>query len=425
MNSVKKNSRSSRGPVDILFSKLRSGTARTLGSYLVGFGTQGLYFFLLARALGVEDFGIWAGALGLTTVFGGLVGLGAGNVLVVRVSKSRSLLGVQLGAALIYIIASALPLGALAWVIGSSTSTVFAQVLVALLVSELIAVRIFDVALQVFQSQDDLGRNSLCRIFGSALRLIAVVLFFLFGSHTVESWSYWYAWTTGLSAALSLLWVVQRFGLPRIHVNTLKDTWRTGIFFAVGISSRTLYLEADKFILNKLGLSEAAGSLSASGRLITMAFAPIQALVYSSNTSFFRAGAVGPKELWKSMKRPLIYTVVYGLAAGGLICLFAPLASVVLGPSYEAVPRFLIWLSPLVLLNGLHYLLGDALMGLGRQGLRSMAQFIVALLSVFGNILLIPTYGVSASVIVTISCSFLLAALMALIFWRTLKDAST
>ncbi|MBO0896452.1 polysaccharide biosynthesis C-terminal domain-containing protein [Arthrobacter sp. zg-ZUI10] len=384
----------------------------------MGFGTQGLYFLFLARALEVYEFGIWAGALALVSVFSGLVGLGGGNVLVVRVARSRNILHVQLGAALVYIFVSAIPLGLIAWFIGSSTSNIFARVLLLLLLSELIAVRVFDVALQVFQARDDLSRNSLCRIMGSTVRLVAVTVFFISGGNSVVVWSYWYALSTLVTAVIALAWSCKRYGSPRWNFQTLKDTWPTGIFFAIGISSRTLYLEADKFILNKYGLADAAGSFSAAGRIITMAFAPIQAIVYSSNTHFFRAGEKGAVELWRSMKRPLMFTVIYGILAAALLCLVAPLAPLALGASYSDVSTFLVWLSPLILLNGLHYLFGDALMGIGRQGARSIAQLTIAILSVAANVLLVPTYGAAASAVIAISCALVLAVLMIGLFCR-------
>lgn len=409
------NETHTRSPNSLL-AKMRSGSSKTLASYLVGFGTQGLYFLLLARSLEVYEFGIWAGGLALVSVFSGLVGLGGGNVLVVRVARSRDVLHFQLGTALFYIFASAVPLGLVAWLIGSSTSSVFAHVLLLLLLSELIAVRIFDVALQVFQAQDDLTRNSLCRIMGSTARLAAVGLFFLTGQNSVVVWSYWYALSTLATALIAIAWSCKRYGRPKLSLKTLRDTWPTGIFFALGISSRTLYLEADKFILNKFGLVDAAGSFSAAGRIITMAFAPIQAIVYSSNTRFFRAGEKGAQELWRSIKRPFIFTMIYGFGAGGLLCLAAPLAPLALGPSYADAATWLVWMSPIVLLNGIHYLFGDALMGLGRQGARSISQLVIALFSVGANVLLIPIYGAAASVVIAVSCALLLAILMVGLF---------
>ncbi|MCW2135348.1 lipopolysaccharide biosynthesis protein [Arthrobacter sp. VKM Ac-2550] len=403
---------------------LRSGAAKTLVSYLVGFATQGVYFIVLARALGAQEFGLWAGALALTAVFSGLVGLGSGQVLVLQAANDRHLLNSQLGTALVYIIISAVPFGLIAWLLGIYTSPEFVRVLLPLLFSELVAVRIFDLAIQVFQACDDMTRNSVCRIMGGAVRVGGLFVAWSAGLGDAITWSIWYAVITACSALLSLGWAVRFHGAPKLSLTSLRNTWRSGTFFALGMSSRTIYMEADKYILNKFLFIDFAGAMSASTRIVTMAFAPIQAIVYSSNTTFFREGRNGPEALWRSMKRPLLFSILYAVAAAILVIICAPLVPIVLGDSYQEASQMLYWLAWALLFNGIHYLFGDALMGLGKQAIRSVAQFLIAAVSVGANIVLIPLFGPSVAIFVSLACSCLLALFMLFMFIAVYKRES-
>ena len=55
--------------------------------------------------------------------------------------------------------------------------------------------------------------------------------------------------------------------------------------------------------------------------------------------------------------------------------------------------------------QAVHYLLGDALMGLGRQGLRSALQATIAASSVILNFLLIPSVGWRGSAWISVGTS--------------------
>jgi O-antigen/teichoic acid export membrane protein len=147
-----------------------------------------------------------------------------------------------------------------------------------------------------------------------------------------------------------------------------------------------------------------------------MASAPIQAIVYSSNTKLFRAGALGALNSWIAIKKPLYFVLAYGSVVGACLFMAAPLIPYVLGSSYEVASTYLVWLAPLVALNGLHYLFGDALMGLGKQALRSIVQFLTAIAAVLSNVIFIPIVGPEFALYSALGCSLTLALIMASVF---------
>ena len=86
------------------------GSTSLLVSYVVSLTSQALYFTLIARALGPAQFGTFAALLALSVFAGNFAGVGAGNVLVLSVSRGADAYPRCLGAALTLIPVTGLPL---------------------------------------------------------------------------------------------------------------------------------------------------------------------------------------------------------------------------------------------------------------------------------------------------------------------------
>lgn len=398
-----------------------SGALWMLYSYVVGFGLQGIYFLILARVLGAENFGVFSGSLAIAAILATLAGAGAGSVMVLRTSRDPSVYRTQFGTALLYIAATFLPLALLALILGSQVSESFFWTLVPLCVSELVFVRVLDFGFQTFQAHDRLKVTAHFNVAAAALRIVLVGLFATTGMTGSAGWSFVYALGNVLLAVSISALAWRRYGGPRLEKSSLKGTWRTGVYFALGMSSRTAYTDGDKFVLNFAGMAVAAGQYSAAFKLVTMAFAPIQAIVYSSNTRLFRAGEQGYRAVWTIIRKMLPLCLGYAAIAGSLLFLAAPLLPSILGDDFSQSVIMLKVLAPLLFFQALHYIFGDALMGLGKQRQRSMAQLTVAILSIVANLVLVPHFGWPASTLIAIGSALLLAMITVTIFVRGLR----
>lgn len=392
------------------------GATQMFLSYIVGFGAQGIYFVVLARTLGVVQFGTFAAALALASICSVLVGLGAGSVLVRDTARSKAAYSTQMGTALVYISVTAIPFGAVCLLIGMVAGESFVAVLVPLIISEMVFSRLLDLSLQVFQAQDRLRGTAILNGLAGIVRMLAVLLFYLVSGRDAKSWSIWYSLVSVCLGSGGVLSCIKAFGRPRFSGHSLRTTWRSGIFFSIGMASRIVYLDVDKYMLQLLGPLGSAGMFAAASRIVGMAGAPIQAVVYSMNTRLFRAGSTGYVSVWHSIFRPLWFILGYGLVATLALIGFAPLAPMLLGGSFRETQSAVAYLAPLVLIQGLGYLFGDALMGLGRQGLRSLLQAGAALLSFALNMALIPKFGWMGAAISALSCATLLSIILVVVF---------
>jgi O-antigen/teichoic acid export membrane protein len=392
-------------------------------AYLAIAAIQGLYFLLLARTLGAAEFGVFSGALALASTLSALAGLGAGQMLVMQTSRNRDAYRAQFGTALVYVLLTFFPLALVAVWVASSSMQAFVATLMPLLVSELLFARVFDYGLQSFQAHDRLKGNAVLGVAAAAVRLVIVVIFVVVGGREAADWAWMYAATSTAIAIVTVAVCWRLFGTPALNASSLKRTWRTGVFFSLGMASRTVYTDADKFLLVQMGLSREAGQFSVAHRVMNMAFMPIQAIVYSANTRLFRAGHVGYEQTWMEVRRLLVLVVGYGALAGGALVVISPLLPILLGESYTESAAMLPLLAPILLSQGIHYLFGDALMGLGKQNLRSVSQALFAVASVAANIMLIPMFGWAAAAGTALLGSYGLAILMTVIFLVGLRRA--
>lgn len=374
-------------------------------SYLVGFTVQGLYFVILARVLGPDHLGVFAGALALVDILAPFAGVGSGNVLVMRSARNPLEYRSALGTALVYLGVSALMMLVTCYAVCRFADPALSSIVLPLGLSELVSLRLVDLAAQAFQAHDRIRGAAHINVGAAALRLGSVGLFFVLVSlehhGTVSTWSWFYSASSAAAAALAMAWSLSQFGYPKYSSASLRTTWRRGIFFALGTSSKTVYVDIDKFMLLDIGTAAAAGIYTAAYRLVAMAFAPIQALVYASNTSMFREGARGPRSSFRLVRRLGPVIVGCAFAASLLLIAGSPLVSVTLGRSYAKSDQALRWLAFMPIIQGLHYLLGDTLMGLDRQAIRSLLQFITAGLNVSLNLFLIPAWSWRGAAVAT------------------------
>lgn len=400
--------------------EFRKQATYMLVSFAGGFAVQALYFVLLARSLGAAEYGRFAAALAVSAVLSTISGLGAGNVLVMNTATDRSSFSDQLGTSLCYIAASFVPLASVGILVADWSGGGFLDVIVPLLVSELLFTRITDVVMQSFQAHERLRGTAAINVAAAVVRLSILVLLGRIATiSSAVAWAYWYALANTTVAIMSLTLCVAQFGKPRLSGESLRRTWRTGVFFSMGMASRIAYLDLDKAILASSGMLAPAGAFAAASRVVTMAFTPIQAVVYSGNTRMYQLGKNGYVKLWRELvKKLMVVVVLYAAVAYGVLLAARKLLPVLLGPDFELTSEMISWLGALLVLQGVHYTLGDALMAVGRQSFRSVSQAAVAAFSVLANILLIPVYGWRAAVGVSLVAAATLAVTLTIIYRR-------
>jgi O-antigen/teichoic acid export membrane protein len=398
-----------------------AGTAWMSYGYLAGYAAQGLYFVLLARELGSSGLGTFAGAMAVVSIAAPFSGLGRGNVLLMRTARDPAAYRGELWMALVTLVGCGGLLVVALAVVAAATlpGTQFGQLLVTLGLSELLFARIVELAAQCFQAHDRLRISAHLLLSMSVVRLVAVIGFALApGVHSPATWGVCYAGASAATACAALWLTARRLGTPRRPARRLDPALGQGLAFSVGMASKTIYADIDKAMLSRLATTATAGIYTAAYRVVSLAYAPVLAFLYSSNARFFRVGAAGGGGGWRVARSSWPVIAAYALAVGVGLALAAPLLPLVLGDDYDESVEVLRWLWALPLVMATHGLFGDALMGMGRQGLRSALQLGTAGLNVALNAWLIPAYSWQGATVATYVSEIVLAATLVVLLRR-------
>lgn len=357
---------------------------------------QAGYFVIVARVLGAEQYGAFIGATALVAIVSPFASLGAGNLIVKNVSRNRDLFSDYWGNALFMILVSGLVLIPLLLLIKPIflPNTISLNLLFLVGVTDLIFLRILDVAAQAFQSVDWLSRTAQLNLLPYLTRTgAAIAMIQLVPNPAALDWAIFSIASTVVATLIAVLLVHWNLGYPKLALWRIKPEVTEGFYFSVSISAQTVYNDIDKTMLARLSSLESTGIYAAAYRLIDVAFVPVRSILSAAYAKFFQQGASGISGSLNLAKRLTPIAAVYGFTAGIGLFLIAPVVPYVLGDEYALAVEALRWLSPILFLKAMHYFAADTLTGAGYQGRRSGIQVIIAIFNVLVNLWLIPLYS--------------------------------
>jgi O-antigen/teichoic acid export membrane protein len=404
-----------------LSTRLGQNTMWALGGYGLRLFIQAAYFIIIARYLGAGSYGAFIAVTALISAISPFVGVGSGNLLVKNVARDNSLFQAYWGNGLLMIVCSGLLLLAIVVTLSRFLlpREIPSLVLVLVGVSDLIFVRVLDLAAWAFQAWEMLAHNAHLNVLISLTRLIGIAGLALAASHaTVTAWSAVYLAGSVVAALISVCWITLKFGRPRLALRRVRNEILEGLYFSVGVAAQTFYNDIDKVMVARLSTLEAAGIYAAAYRLIDVAFIPIRALLNAAYPAMFRRGAAGLKHSLHLGRRLLVRSLAYPVFIFGALLVAAPVVPRVLGHGFSEATEALRWLSLLPLLKTIHYFVSDALTGAGHQGLRTLTQVGVAIFNTLINLWLIPAYGWRGAAWSSLASDGLLAiALWSIALW--------
>jgi O-antigen/teichoic acid export membrane protein len=379
-----------------LSTRLGQNTMWALGGYGLRLFIQAAYFIIIARCLGAGNYGAFIAVTALISAISPFVGLGSGNLLVKNVARDKNLFQAYWGNGLLMTASTGLLL--LASVIGLCRvvlpHSIPLIVVVFVGVSDLLFVRVLDLAAWAFQSCELMSHNAQLNVLISLTRLIGIAGLALATTHsTVAAWSGVYLAGSIVAALIAVCWITLKFGPPRLALHRIRGESVEGLYFSVGVAAQTIYNDIDKIMVARLASLEAAGIYAAAYRVIDVAFIPIRSLLNAAYAGFFRRGAAGLRENIRYARRLLFKSIAYPAFIFGILLIAAPIIPHILGRGFSDATEALRWLSLLPLLKALHYFVSDALTGAGYQGLRTFSQVGIAVFNTLINLWLIPAYG--------------------------------
>ncbi len=390
-----------------MFSKLKqiqllgeNKLARNTGWMLLGLGlklvVQGLYFAVIARALGVQNYGAFVGVVGLVGIVSPFATLGSANLLVKNVSRDGAQFKKNFGLALLTTLSSSSVLFGLVVLISHFLlpATIPLALVMLVAASDLFGVNIGVTCSHAFIAFERLKWTAWINVLVSTIRLAAaVILVALYHSPSALQWGIFYFGSTSIVTMVSLGLVLVKLGVPVFSLSRTAAEFREGIYFSVNAGAVTIYNDIDKAMLARLGTLEATGIYGAAYRLIDVSLAPVSSLLAAACPGFFRAGMGGISPAIQYAKPLMFRALGYATLISIALLAGAGIVPYVLGGEYRLTVEALRWLAVIPILKAVHLCLADALTVSGYQGLRTSIYAGVALFNVLINLWIIPAYS--------------------------------
>ena len=386
--------------LDRLFSKFRhSLLARNAGWMFVGQGlstlNQGIYFLLLARLLGLTQYGVLVGAGAVVTLVGQYGSLGFGYVFLRYVGQDRQRFQVYWGNMLLVtavvgsIIVAGLYLAA-PWLLRSTP----VSLLVCLAAGECLCSQLTSCCGQVFQTYERMSMTATLNLSINFLRMIMAAVLLITMHHAAAwQWGYVSVSISSIAALSAVMLVLVHVGMPRFDLSLLRARLGEGFVFAVSGSTTSAYNDLDKAMLGHYGMSTANGIYTMAYRVVDIAYIPIRSIHAAAFPRFFRCGAEGVGATERYARRILNKTLLFGLAAAAGMFLLAPVAPYLLGHAFAQSVDAMRWLCLIPLFRCFHLSAGDALAGAGYQRYRLGAQAAAVAFNLGANLYLIPHFS--------------------------------
>jgi O-antigen/teichoic acid export membrane protein len=403
--------------------------SRNAGWLFLGQGTnlllQAGYFILLARLLGVREYGIFAGVFAVVNLITPYSALGAGMLFMRYVTADRGNAATYWGNSLVVTLATSIAIAGVLFFAGPVLTKVHSHwIFVILVLANCLFSQVANLGSLVFQTFEKMRWVATMSVLSNLGRFLILIAMRLTLHHaTALQWSFGVLVASGSAAALSAVWVRTEIGPAAFERGLILRRVREGFGFSFAGTTQATYNDVDKVMLSHYGLNRENGFYTLAYRVIDVATTPIVALDAAVLPRFFRMGEAGMAKIIRLAVRSAGASVLLGAGIAVSVLLAAPVIPHLVGRDFSGALVALRWLCWIPLLRGIHRATGSALTGSGRQNVRTVAQLIVAAANLLLNLWWIPVYGWIGAAWSSVASDGLLALLNALILlWVWKRD---
>ena len=386
-------------------------------------GAQFIVFIVLARYLGIQQFGYLMAVTAATQLGLSLCGLGGGEAMLRRVSRDPSTYPAILGHNIVLIastgvILSVLLLFALPFMLHVPTDQPHQVPIILLLLvpTNVVLFRWINLVEQIMIARQAFMSANIVVAGFSIIRAVgAVVACMLFGVVTLEAWCYWHAGIC-LASALAATAMIVPFGRPKLGIS--RDELSLGISFSSPVFFSALRQNADFLSLSAFHPSAMIGGYPVARRLGDQSGVFVSAFLRIAYPRLAIAGQSGIAATLNLARRYLVIALLPAIATSLGLFVFAPWLPLLLGHDFDVAIvdlRILCWLLILITIKNVAY---DGLGGAERHRIRAVVVNIGSIASALLIAGATYSFGLNGTFVAVYVSELLLgAALWITFFW--------
>lgn len=384
---------------------------------------QAVYFLLLARLLGAQQFGMFSGIWVLCGFLATFAGLGFPVLVFRTMALFPASAPACAGRGLRVVCQTAMPLALLAilipYIAFDERPGLAAICMIA--VSEVVAVPVITLLSSLHQGNERLGRSHLMTASLWCARLAAVLAIGAVRPLDLQHVAEIHVGVTLLMTIAGLVIDRRHFLSPAIVANPDRAELLMGMSFAISGAAVIAFTELNQAILLAKAGAVSAGLLAVAYKFVAVSSAPLAALCQAVSPRLLRAASEGPDRLW-SQGRALVFPVVGGaIACSCLIFAASHLIGSLFGAPYLPSEGLARALSVLPVFTGVRLLSVYLLMAASGQRVRVVAEVICLSLGLALNIILIAAYGLDGAIAAILITEISVALAMTWLAFRTTR----
>lgn len=380
-----------------MLSPIARATLRTSAVLGLRMGVQAGTLLLIARLLGPEQFGSYAGLTAMAVLLGSFASFGTHLVLLGEVSKNPQ----KSHQVLAYAVPTTLLCGSVLFaiflllaqhVLNVSVIPLWAIACIGL--TEILLLPLYTLPATEELALEKTARSQLLMLLPLVLRtLAAAAALWITPNHTMPVFMALYAASASVALMVMYLYKPNAWPAPchwcAPKLSQLKNSagYATLALTSLGPS------ELDKILASKLLSSGAAGIYAAASRVIGAATLPVIALMLSAMPRLFRHSAQAPAIAQRLNAIIFVATLLYGSILACMLWIAAPWVQWLFGPAYADLAQMLRWLCWAVPGMALRIAAGSILMTLERPWLRAGFETLGLVSLTISALVLYAQYG--------------------------------
>lgn len=387
-------------------------TSFVLGLRLI---VQAGTLLLIARMLGPDQFGAFAGIVALAVLMGTFSTFGTHFVLLGEISRNKGMRQQVLS----YAVPTTLISGSLLFLVYLIICffvfyeiTLPFSVIACIGITETMLLPLFVLPVTEQIALEKTARSQLLMVFPLVLRMLAAAGVILLDS---EYPLILFAWLYVITALLSLFFMK----LYSQHAWLTVKQWRLAskqeLKQSAGYAALALTAagpsEIDKILAAKLLPPGVSGLYAAGSRVIGAAILPVIALLLSAMPKLVRESKENPLQKKHLIDCILISVFLYGFLLAGLFWLAAPLVEWLFGEKYSGIAEMLKWLCLAIPSLAVRKAAGNILIARSTPWSRAVIEFSGLIIMILLSYYLVFLMG-SKGLVVAVSLSEMIMSLM-------------
>jgi O-antigen/teichoic acid export membrane protein len=373
------------------------GTIRTTVVLGLRLASQAGTLLLLARLLGPDQFGAFAGVAALAVMLGTLPTFGTHLVLLSEMAKEPS----RRDQVMSYAIPTTLLLGSALFAayllicrLALKTVNVPLPAIVAIGITEMWLQPLFSFPVTEHLALERTARSQLLTTLPLLLRLTAAAtVLLLHPSDPLMAYSYGYLAASVVALAFASRTMQASWPTPNTWMLPDRATLHQATGYAVLAITAAGPAELDKTLATRLLSPTASGLYSTGARAIGAATLPVIAMLLSALPRLFREGRNHTQRTARLVRWIIATTLSYSLVLAFVLWIAAPMFTWLFGVEYEGIQQMIHWLCLAVPGMALRIATGNVLMALGKPWMRAGFEISGLIVLLFAAITLTARLG--------------------------------